>query len=1173
MASAAISTESKRITDLRVIDLKSELKRRNLDVVGVKNVLISRLKQAIEEEGGDPEIIEIPLSADTTPRKNFKIKGKKVDSDTENQFEDETYSKEDDTFYKDDETSKDDESFSKDDESFSKDDESFSKDDEPLSKDDEPLSKDDEPLSKDDEPLSKDDEPLSKDDEPLSKEDRDSKIDGDLAKNGASSTSAEELPTKEDAKDFTEGKSFSKEEDEDDVEKDVTDTDDGTRENSIPPPSEDGLPEAEADAEAEAEAEPESVSVVKSEAAISTKEEDDNMSVILQNEDAITLDVDGDDLLETGKHVKLPDSEAGKGCDEPEASAETSPEDEMKMEVEGHKDGKKDDGMKVDSSKKESRDALKKAEMGDKDKDSGKKGPSSTGASGQAKSSSKDRDGKATKDDKGSISSSSTSSSSRNIWVSGLSSNTKAADLKNLFGKYGKVFSAKVVTNARSPGAKCYGLVTMSSSAEVGRCISHLDRTELHGQQISVERVKSDPFKKDSSKKEAEDKISSSKSSDKRGAASTSKTSTSKTQLSSKKEEKKSDKSADKDIKDSSKKQESKSTKSQAASSSSGPDASKKDDKKHSGRTKSPGKMLVIDHAKGDTNLNKMRPPFRRGRFDKPGFNNNNHMSQRRPRYFIPHEEMEMNKGRVFPNKGGSKDILPFEQMKEQRLRERMVRLERVRRAVELRRRREIAERERRERERIRLMREREERENLLRERQRLEVERQKLERERMERERLERERIRIEQERRKEAERMAREREELRRQQEQLRYEQEKRNNLKRGRDVDHSRRDDPYWNASKKIQPESEGRLNQGSDYNRQQNRFNDFNPRERERGFPEAAAVEPNAFGRRNRFDGEPEAKKARPAARRDSSGFERYPKTFETVRRAEPPPPPRTDIRDTDRREIRDRDERRTVPMPERRTVPMPNRAHPGLPERRTVPMPERRTVPMPERRTVPMPERRTVPIPDRRTVPMPDRRTVPMPERRTVPMPERPAGGRAAMPGMSHTGRSPRDAAHTGHASHSGHAGWKNDIPKGDIRGAVRTGGIRPERSGRVGPGPALRGGSSASRGRSNFSGRNGGRPVVLADQHFSSGRQVVVERPGRDQPAPRKEWHGGAGSQAGGFPDSRRMGASRGSMMTAHSSHSSSGMNRIVQITNSSSMSGGSSVGGFKPFKGAPRRF
>ncbi|XP_029495075.1 SAFB-like transcription modulator [Oncorhynchus nerka] len=1063
MASGAISTESKKITDLRVIDLKSELKRRNLDVTGVKNVLIARLKQAIEEEGGDSETIEIPLPADTPNRKNAKAKGKKVDSDTDNPMEDESFSKED-------------ESFSKEDESPTKEDESPTKEDESPTKEDE------------------------------------------------SPTKEDESPTKEDESPTKENKYFSKEGDKDDVEEDITDTDDGTRENSKPPPSEDGLPETEVEAEAEAEAE--QVEEIETEVAVSAKEdEDDNISVTLQNEDAITLDVDGDDLLETGKHVKLPDSEADKGCDKPEASAETSPKDAMKMEVEGHKDGKKDDGTKVDSSKKESRDASKKAEMGDKDKDSGKKGPSSTGASGQGKSSSKDRDGKATKDDKGSISSSSASSSTRNIWVSGLSSNTKAADLKNLFGKYGKVFSAKVVTNARSPGAKCYGLVTMSSSTEVGRCISHLDRTELHGQQISVERVKSDPFKKEPSKKESDDKTSSSKSSDKRSAL-TNKTSTSKTQPSSKKEEKKSDKPSDKDGKDSSKKQESKST-----TSSSGPDASKKDDKKHGGRTKSPGKMVVIDHAKGD--LNKVRPPFRRGRFDKPGFTTNNNMMQRRPRYFMPPEEMEMNRVRVFPNKGGSKDILPFEKMKEQRLRERMVRLERVRRAVELRRRREIAERERRERERISLIREREERENLLRERQRLEVERQKLERERMERERLERERIRIEQERRKEAERMAREREELRRQQEQLRYEQEKRNNLKRGRDVDHSRRDDPYWNGNKKIQPESEGRVNQGSDYNRQQNRFTEFSPRERGRGFPEAAAVEPNTIERRNRFNSEPEAKKSRPAARRDSSGFERYPKNFETVRRAEPPPTPRADIRDTDRREIRDRDERRAAPMPERRAAPMP----------------------------------------ERRAAPIPERRAAPIPERRAAPMPERPAGGRAPMPGMSHTGRSPRGSGHAGHATHTGHAGWKNDgsmsAPKGVIRGAVRTGGMRPERSGRDGQGPALRGGSSASRGRSNFSGRDGGRPMVMADQHFSSGRQVVVERHGRDQPAPRKEWHGGAGSQGGGFPDSRRMGDSRGSMMAPHSSHSSSAMNRIVQITNSSM----SSVGGFKPFKGAPRRF
>ncbi len=45
-----------------------------------------------------------------------------------------------------------------------------------------------------------------------------------------------------------------------------------------------------------------------------------------------------------------------------------------------------------------------------------------------------------------------------------------------------------------------------------------------------------------------------------------------------------------------------------------------------------------------------------------------------------------MEKGRPIFNKGGNKDFLPFEKMKEQRMRERMVRIERVHRAVELRR-------------------------------------------------------------------------------------------------------------------------------------------------------------------------------------------------------------------------------------------------------------------------------------------------------------------------------------------------------------------------------------------------------------------------------------------------------------------------------------------------------
>ncbi|XP_050424440.1 SAFB-like transcription modulator isoform X1 [Adelges cooleyi] len=85
-----------------------------------------------------------------------------------------------------------------------------------------------------------------------------------------------------------------------------------------------------------------------------------------------------------------------------------------------------------------------------------------------------------------------TSSLVRNIWVSGLSSVTKATDLKQLFSKYGKVVGAKVVTNAKTPGARCYGFVTLSSAEDANRSIEHLHQTELHGRIISVERAKRD---------------------------------------------------------------------------------------------------------------------------------------------------------------------------------------------------------------------------------------------------------------------------------------------------------------------------------------------------------------------------------------------------------------------------------------------------------------------------------------------------------------------------------------------------------------------------------------------------------------------------------------------------------------------------------------------------------
>ncbi|XP_064013587.1 SAFB-like transcription modulator isoform X2 [Pogoniulus pusillus] len=820
-------TESKKITDLRVIDLKSELKRRNLDITGVKTVLISRLKQAIEEEGGDPDNIEITVSADTPAKKPSKGKGRKQETD---------------------ELTGD----------ASVEEESFVN----VVKESELETQDASDQDGNDElkdfKESVENENLNSKELPSAEKKRYHNLEPAETTEDAEKDSENQDNEGQDIEDYPFPAVHDGEDEEN--EKDKAGSGDGTQEVSKPLPSEESLAEADHTAHEEMEAN------------TSVKEaEDDNISVTIQAEDAITLDFDGDDLLETGKNVKITDSEASKPKDGQDTISQSLEKESKDYEMtENHKDGKKEDCVKGDPVKKEAREGSKKAESGDKEKDTLKKGPSSTGASGQAKSSAKEsKESKTTsKDDKGSASSvsGSSGSSTRNLWVSGLSSNTKAADLKNLFGKYGKVLGAKVVTNARSPGAKCYGIVTMSSSTEVARCIAHLHRTELHGQQISVEKVKGDPSKKEL-KKECDEKSSSSRSTGDKKTTSSDKASKT---PSTKKEEKKSEKSEKKESKEA---------------------------KKTEGG-KSPGQIVILDQTKGDQGHTRT---VRRGRFDKP--------------------QILRNKERIIQDKvkfreyTSRKDILPFEKMKEQRLREHMVRLERIRRAVQLRRRREIAERERRERERIRIMHEREE--CLQRERERLEIERQKLERERMERERLERERVRIEQERRKEAERIAREREELRRQQQQLRYEQEKRNSLKRPRDVDH-RRDDPYWSENKKMSLDTDARFSHGSDYSRQQNRFNDFDHRERGR-YPEGS-VPSSSFDRRERFVNQGEAKKTRPTARREDPGFERYPKNFSDSRRNEPPQP-RSELRDTDRREVRgDRDERRTVIIHDRPEIP-------------------------------------------------------------------------------------------------------------------------------------------------------------------------------------------------------------------------------------------------------------
>ncbi|KAJ1149885.1 hypothetical protein NDU88_002684 [Pleurodeles waltl] len=116
----------------------------------------------------------------------------------------------------------------------------------------------------------------------------------------------------EDCETTMEDDASAKETDDDD-DKDIAGSGDGTQEISKPVLSEESMDDTEPAAHEDMEM---SKSV--------TEAEDDNISVTIQAEDAITLDCDGYDLLETGKHVKIADLEANKAREEPGAAVKES---------------------------------------------------------------------------------------------------------------------------------------------------------------------------------------------------------------------------------------------------------------------------------------------------------------------------------------------------------------------------------------------------------------------------------------------------------------------------------------------------------------------------------------------------------------------------------------------------------------------------------------------------------------------------------------------------------------------------------------------------------------------------------------------------------------------------------------------------------------------------------
>jgi RNA recognition motif-containing protein len=73
-----------------------------------------------------------------------------------------------------------------------------------------------------------------------------------------------------------------------------------------------------------------------------------------------------------------------------------------------------------------------------------------------------------------------------NIYVSNLSFNTADNDLRKLFEGFGKVDSAKVITDRETGRSRGFGFVEMSSDEEANEAIRNLNNKDIGGRALSV---------------------------------------------------------------------------------------------------------------------------------------------------------------------------------------------------------------------------------------------------------------------------------------------------------------------------------------------------------------------------------------------------------------------------------------------------------------------------------------------------------------------------------------------------------------------------------------------------------------------------------------------------------------------------------------------------------------
>jgi RNA recognition motif-containing protein len=77
-----------------------------------------------------------------------------------------------------------------------------------------------------------------------------------------------------------------------------------------------------------------------------------------------------------------------------------------------------------------------------------------------------------------------------NIYVGNLPFSSTSADLEELFGQYGQVDSAAVISDRETGRSRGFGFVEMASDDDARRAIEELDGSDFDGRNLKVNEAR-----------------------------------------------------------------------------------------------------------------------------------------------------------------------------------------------------------------------------------------------------------------------------------------------------------------------------------------------------------------------------------------------------------------------------------------------------------------------------------------------------------------------------------------------------------------------------------------------------------------------------------------------------------------------------------------------------------